>query len=413
MLPSRFWAGVAVGAACAAVAIIAALRHLPRAAPPPRCAASFSDLIGGTPLVLLPAVSAAAGCAIFAKLELSNPGGSCKDRVVRALVDAAEARGELRRGARDQLVVEGSSGSTGISLALLAASRAYACVVVMPDDVSPDKAARLRAAGARVELVPPVAYTADGHYVKVARRIAAAEARARGGRGGVLFLDQFDARGNAAEHEASTGPEIWAQAGARVDAFVCAAGTGGTFAGVGAFLKRASRGATRLVLADPPGSVLLRRVTAGVAWTPEQAERALRRHRADTIVEGVGLDRLTPTGARAAALADDAVGVTDAEAVAMARFLLRAEGLFVGSSSALNVVAAVKVARALRAAGAPSTARVVTILCDAGERHLARFWSADALAARGLTGAATLGEARGEHVRGGGFADAATLDFVL
>ena len=407
---SRFWAGAAVGAAVTTIVVFAALRHLTAAARPRR-ATSFSDLIGGTPLVRLAAVSAAAGCDIYAKLELLNPGGSCKDRVVRALVDAAEARGELSRGARGQLVVEGSSGSTGISLALLAASRGYACVVVMPNDVSPDKAERLRAAGARVELVPPVAYTADDHYVKVARRIAETESCARGGQG-VLFLDQFDASGNAAEHESSTGPEIWAQADACVDAFVCAAGTGGTFAGVGAYLKQASRGATRLVLADPPGSVLLRRVKAGVAWTPEQTERALRRHRTDTIVEGVGLDRLTTTGARAAALADDAVGVTDAEAVAMARFLLRAEGFFVGSSSALNVVAAVKVARALRAAGAPASARVVTILCDAGERHLSRFWSKDAISSRGLKDAADLGEARGARARDGGEADCSILDFI-
>jgi len=353
--------------------------------------ASFGALVGGTPLVRLPAVSAAAGCEVWAKLELRNAGGSNKCRVVAALVDAAEARGELVRGARGTLV-EGSSGSTALSLAALAAARGYACTVALPADASADKFAALARAGATVLVAPAGAgATHADHYVALAARAAAA-LRAAGER--ALFVDQFFAPGNAAAHAAATGPELWAQTradGLGLAAFVCAAGTGGTFAGVGAAL-RARDAAVRLVLADPPGSVLAARVAAGVAFAPSQAERGLRRARDDTLVEGVGADRLTPTLARAAALADAAAVVGDDETVATARFLARREGFFVGSSSALNVAAAVKVGRALRAAGAPASARVVTLICDGGERHVARFWNDAAIAARGLAGAARAGE---------------------
>jgi cysteine synthase A len=336
-------------------------------------------------MIRLHSLSAATGCEVLAKCEFLNPGGSGKDRVALACVEAAEARGELGSGG---LVVEGTSGSTGISLALLARARGYGCRIFMPNDQAAEKAALLRRLGAEVEEVPPVSIVHEGHYVNRARRCAQ-EARAAGRP--ALFVDQFDTPLNAAAHHATTGPEVWQQAQRTVDAFVMGAGTGGTLAGVGRYLKEASQGRTRVFLVDPPGSALLRAVTAGVAWAPQQAERSQRRHRDDTLVEGVGCDRVTGNFAAALPYVDGGWGVSDAEAVAMARRLLREEGLFLGSSSALNCVG---VLRAAQAMGPGKT--IVTILCDSGARHMSRFWSDEHLAGRdaALAAAAAAGGER-------------------
>lgn len=352
---------------------------------------SFDRLVGSTPLVRLAAVSAACGAEVWAKLELRNPGGSNKDRVVRALVDAAEANGFLIRGLPGTLV-EGSSGSTALSLATIAAARGYKCLVALPADAAADKRAALSRAGVTVIVAPAVGFTNADHYIHTARRAAAALV-ARGER--ALFLDQFGAPGNAVAHEEGTGRELAAAVardGRGLAAFVCGAGTGGTFAGVGRALRAAGFAGTQLILADPPGSVLAPLVTCGVAFAPQQAERTMRRHRADTIVEGIGADRLTPTLQAAAMMADAVARVDDDETVATARFLLRREGFFVGSSSAVNVAAAVKVARALRKAGAPESARVVTLLCDAGDRHITKFWNEEVITLWGLSDAAKNGE---------------------
>jgi cysteine synthase A len=333
-------------------------------APPAPGRTGYSSLIGHTRLIRLASLSAATGCEILAKCEFLNPGGSGKDRVALRCVEEAERAGALRPGG---LLVEGTSGSTGISLALLARARGYACRIFLPNDQASEKAALLRRLGAEVTETPPVSIVNEGHYVNRARR-AAAEAAAAGTP--ALFVDQFDTPLNALAHYEGTGPELWTQARGRVDAFVCGAGTGGTIGGVGRYLKEASRGRTRVHLVDPQGSVLLRLVNAGVAWAPALAERTLRRHRMDTLVEGVGLDRVTANMAAALPYIDSAWGVSDAEAVAMARRLLREEGLFLGSSSALNCVGALRAAEAL---GPGHT--VVTLLCDSGARHMSRFWS--------------------------------------
>lgn len=307
--------------------------------------------VGQTPLVELRSLSALTGCRILAKLELLNPGGSIKDRVAwRAVLDAERA-GLLRPGGT---IVEGTSGSTGISLAFVARARGYACHLVVPDDMSADKMRLLDALGATVEVVKPASIVNEGHYVNRARAHAASIL-------GGVFIDQFENSSNFHAHLQTTGPEIWAQCARRLDAFVMSAGTGGTIAGVSRYLK-AQDPRVRVVLADPPGSSLHHRVRHGVAWAPQQAERTLRRHRYDTFVEGVGADRVTANFDRA--LIDDAVRVSDEETAAMAALLLREEALFVGTSSAMNCVAAVRTARAL---GAGHT--VVTVLCDGGQRY--------------------------------------------
>jgi cysteine synthase A len=294
-------------------------------------------------------------------------------------------------------VTEGTAGSTGISLAMLAPAFgaledamlwsyeacAHAvqpagckCHVVMPDDAAEEKAVTIAALGASVQRVRPVSIAHPDHFVNVARRAAAA-AVASGGPGAAYFADQFETEANFRAHAESTGPEVWAQTGGRLHAFVAAAGTGGTLAGVGAAL-RARDPAVRLYLVDPPGSSLYNRVTRGVLYARQEAEGRRTRHQVDTITEGIGINRLTANFMRAPRL-DGAFRGSDAEAVAMARHLRAADGLFVGSSAAMNAVGALRVAQQL---GPGHT--VVTLLCDGGARHLSKFWSDDYLDAAGL-----------------------------
>uniref|UniRef100_M4BZJ5 cysteine synthase n=1 Tax=Hyaloperonospora arabidopsidis (strain Emoy2) TaxID=559515 RepID=M4BZJ5_HYAAE len=319
--------------------------------------AGFPGLIGNTPLVELTSLSRATGCTILAKAEFLNPGGSSKDRVAKKIVEDAERRGLLKEGGT---IVEGTSGSTGISLSLMARARGYRCVIVMPDDQAKEKSRLLSQFGAEVVLVKPASIVNAKHYVNEAKRLAR---KTQGG----YFTDQFENTANFDSHYSTTGPEIWRQTNGTVDAFVMAAGTGGTIAGTSAYLKEQNPD-VQVFLADPPGSSLYNKVRNNVCFAPQQAETKVRRHRYDTIAEGVGIDRLTKNFMLAKI--DDAFTVTDQEMVEMSRFLLREEGIFVGSSSSLNCVAAVRAARKL---GPGRT--IVTVLCDSGQRHLTKFWN--------------------------------------
>ena len=359
-----------------AAAVAAANLRLRGCGPLGFARAGLCGLVGCTPMVRLESVSAETGCTVLAKCEHLNPGGTSKDRVALELVLDAEARGELRAGGT---VVEGTSGSTGISLAQVCRARGYRCVIVMPDDQAVEKYRLLELLGAEVVLVRPAAIVNEGHYVNVARRVAREMA-------GGFFANQFENEANWRAHRAQTGPELWAQTGGCVDAFVMSAGTGGTIAGVGRFLRgawaaaqpeRRGRAPVQIVLADPQGSSLLHKVNDGVLFCPEQAERRLRRHRDDSIVEGVGIDRLTANFAQA--VVDRALRVTDQEVVDMSRRLLREEGLFCSSSSALNVAAARRVALEL---GPGHT--VLTVLCGSGVREQSKLYNAEYLAGRGL-----------------------------
>ncbi|KAJ1445105.1 tryptophan synthase beta subunit-like PLP-dependent enzyme [Pelagophyceae sp. CCMP2097] len=305
------------------------------------------------------------------------------------MIRAAERGGLLPRGGGG-VVVEGSSGSTVIALAPLVVAAGHRLVAVLPDDASSEKVDQLRATpGVEVVVTRSSAISSPSHYVNVARRLAK-ELRDAGGQ--VVFTDQFETAANFAAHYEGTGREIVEQT-AYVDAFVMSAGTGGTISGVSRRLKERDA-STRVYLADPPGSALHARVRHGVCYASEQQERSLRRHRYDTIADGVGLDRVTANFRRG--LVDDAFRVLDGEALLLAHYLLRFEGLFLGPSAAVNCVAALRVAAELRAAAevraehagaAEACARpivVVTVLCDSGPRYLSRFWNRKFVEGRGL-----------------------------
>ncbi|CAJ1329767.1 unnamed protein product [Effrenium voratum] len=315
---------------------------------PRQARSGFLGLVGETPLVELRCLSQSTGRKILGKAEFLSPGGCQKDRVARQILEEAVAGGALNPGAT---VVEGTSGSTGISLSLAAAALGFKVHVVMPDDQAKEKAEQLRRFGATVQMVRPVSISSPEHYVNVARRHAQA-LNAEKGPGAALFADQFENPANFRAHYEGTGPELWRQCEAHgenpLDAFVMSAGTGGTLAGVGRYLKERSPN-TKVVLADVPGSALYFKVAKGVLYAPEQEERSIRRHRQDTIAEGIGNDRLTANLALGLeehsgfCAVDGAVQVSDQEALQMSQHLLAHEGLFLGSSAAVNCVAAVKV----------------------------------------------------------------------
>ena len=408
---------------------------------------TYESLIGRTPLIKLAKLSALLGDgrSIYVKMECMNPGGTGKDRAALRMIQDAEACGALpppmkpmqqsvdttastiitsdmpnnentrtdpkgpaekkavseesnhmdesirmavSRSRTGGIVVEGTSGSTGISLASLCAVRGHSAIVVMPDDQAKEKQTMLKCLGAVVHVVPNAAISNPNQYVNVARRIAnrindrsveleQSEESLSGRRIHVkaTFINQFENLSNYSIHLESTGPELWYQAGGNIDAFVMSSGTGGTISGVGRHLKSHNCNPyCKVVLVDPPGSALYSKIKFGVAYASQQSERSLRRHRYDTLAEGIGLDRVTANFAMGcdAAVIDDAIRVSDQEAVDMAHWLLREEGLFVGSSSAMNVVGAFRVAASL-----PPNSNTVTIICDGGQRHVSRFWNRD------------------------------------
>ncbi|KAI1488006.1 pyridoxal-phosphate dependent enzyme [Biscogniauxia mediterranea] len=334
----------------------------------------IAGCIGNTPLIRIGSLSAATGRTILAKAEfLNGAGNSPKDRVALSMITAAEEAGLLVPG-RGDTIYEGTVGSTGISLAALARARGYLAHICMPEDQSAEKSALLHHLGATVERVPVAPITSPAHFVNLARRRArdhTASARdATCSRG--FFADQFESAANYAAHLRTTGPEIYRQAGGRVDAFVAGAGTGGTIAGVARYLKEESGlgpDGVKVVLADPQGSGLYNRVRHGVMYSSTEREGTRRRQQVDTIVEGIGINRITENFEAGRDLVDDAVRVSDAQACRMARWLVEHDGIFVGSSSAVNCVAAVVTALTL-----PPGSQVVTILCDSGTRHLSKFW---------------------------------------
>mmetsp|Transcript_7512 Transcript_7512/g.15407 ORF Transcript_7512/g.15407 Transcript_7512/m.15407 type:complete len:539 (+) Transcript_7512:27-1643(+) len=497
-------APLAVGSAVAAVSVFAALIFRRRSRTCSNGPSSndaviiggYQSLIGDTPLLYLPHISSLLpnNVKIYVKMECLNPGGTGKDRAARSMILCAEEKGELpppykasmiankadskitnisdapNTAVKDHsnipdeihaaivtalkntkthgILIEGTSGSTGISLASLACTRGHGIIVAMPDDQSNQKKEFLEKLGCGVVVVKNCSISNPGHYVNVARRIwewlnverrydeyywesvmkPAGDEILNGHNNSspprlirAAFMNQFENLANVTSHYTSTGPEIYSQLDGKVDAFIMSAGTGGTLVGVGAYLKERffenlqqkhrmlSQSPPRIILVDPPGSSLFNKIKFGVAYASQQSERKLRRHRYDTLAEGIGLDRVTAnfglgcemiswekkafakridetssdqnyeqisnnnaSSTLQSKIIDDALSISDQQAVHMAHHLLRHEGLFVGSSSAMNVAGAIIVASQM-----PERSNIVTVVCDGGQRHTSRFWNRD------------------------------------
>ncbi|CAK7203445.1 Cysteine synthase 1 [Sporothrix eucalyptigena] len=311
----------------------------------------FVGAIGNTPLVRLRHLSEQTGCEILGKAEFANPGGSVKDRAALYVVLDAEERGLLKPGGT---VIEGTAGNTGIGLAHVCAARGYKLVIYMPDTQSQGKIDLLRLLGAEVHPVPAVAFDNPMNYNHQAARHAASLDNA-------VWTNQFDNTANRRAHIETTGPEIWKQTAGKVDAFTCATGTGGTLAGTTRYLKDISGGKVKAFLADPPGSVLHSYISSG----GKLVERS-----GSSITEGIGQGRVTDNLQPDIDLLDGSLTIADEKSIAMVYRCLAEEGLYLGASSALNVVAAKEVAEKL---GRGHT--VVTILCDGAYRYADRLFS--------------------------------------
>ncbi|MDA8131112.1 MAG: cystathionine beta-synthase [Elusimicrobia bacterium] len=310
------------------------------------------ELIGNTPLLKVSRLDTGP-CELYLKLECQNPGGSIKDRIGLSMIAAAEKEGKIKPGGT---LVEATAGNTGLGLALVAASKGYKLVLVIPDKMSQEKISHLRAMGAKVVMTrSDVEKGHPEYYQEVAERIARETP-------GAFYINQFANPANPAAHEEHTGPEIWEQMGHKVDALVCGVGSGGTLTGLSRYFAKVSP-ATELVLADPAGSVLagyLRDKTVGKAGS--------------WFVEGIGEDFI-PSIADLSRVSK-AYTVTDAESFAAARELLRKEGVLGGSSTGTLLAAALRYCRESRTPG-----RVVSLVPDTGGKYLSKmyndFWMAD------------------------------------
>jgi cysteine synthase A len=320
----------------------------------------FCGSIGDTPLIKLGRASEETGCTILGKAEFLNPGGSVKDRAALYIILDAERRGGLGPGG---VVVEGTAGNTGIGLALVGNARGYRTVIVIPETQSQEKKDLLRLCGAELREVPAVPYANPNNYVHVAGRLA--EELARSEANGVIYANQWDNLANRDGHYRTTGPEIWAQTDGRVDGFVCAIGTGGTIAGVGAFLKD-QRKEIVIACADPTGAAMYNYFKHG------KLESA-----GSSITEGIGQGRIT--GNLEGVRLDDAYQITDHEALPILFDLLKTEGLCLGGSSGINIAGAIRMARDM---GPGHT--IVTILADYGTRYQSKLWNPAFLREKGL-----------------------------
>ena len=310
------------------------------------------EAIGNTPLIKLERVSAATGCTILGKAEFMNPGQSVKDRAALFIIQDAVKKGTLKPGG---VIVEGTAGNTGIGLALVANALGFRTVIVIPETQSQEKKDMLRLCGAELVEVPALPYSNPNNYQHVGRRLA--DQLRKSEPNGVLFADQWNNLDNAKAHYDSTGPEIWEQTGGKVDAFICAVGTGGTLAGTTRYLKEKNKNITT-ACADPHGFAMYELFKHGKAKSTP----------GDSITEGIGLGRVTPIIETAEV--DTAFLVSDEEAVNVIYELLEHEGLCLGGSSGINVAGAIQLAKQL---GPGHT--IVTILCDSGNRYQSKLFN--------------------------------------
>lgn len=315
----------------------------------------FVETVGNTPLIRLNSFSDETGCEILGKAEFLNPGGSVKDRAALYIIEDAEKQGLLKPGGT---VVEGTAGNTGIGLAHICNAKGYKCVIIIPETQSQEKMDLLRTLGAEVRPVPAVPYKDPNNYVKLSGRLAEETENA-------IWANQFDNLANRIAHYETTGPEIWQQTEGKIDAWVAATGTGGTFAGVSLFLKEQSKD-VKCIVADPMGSGLYSYVKTGEI-NPQGS----------SITEGIGNSRITKN--MEGVPIDDAIQVDDQECVRVIYQLLEKEGLFMGGSVGINVGAAYALAKTL---GPGHT--IVTVLCDGGTRYQSKLFNRDWLKEKGL-----------------------------
>ena len=323
-------------------------------------AQSFLDLVGNTPLIKLRAASELTGCEIYGKAEFSNPGGSVKDRAAKAIIEAAEASGSLRKGGT---IIEGTAGNTGISLSLAGNSRGYKTIIVMPETQSQEKKEALRIAKADLRLKPALPDRESGKYIRVSQTIA--EEMQQEPNANVIWANQLDKVANRDGHFSSTGPEIWEQTDGGVDGFICAVGSGGTLAGVGAYLK-SRNDKISIGLADPNGSALFNYYKNGEF----KAE-------GNSISEGIGQGRITAN--LEDFKPDYSFRISDEVAMPLLFDLMSEEGLYLGGSSAINVAGAIELAKKLGKGH-----KIVTILCDSGQRYQSKVWNPEFLKSKNL-----------------------------
>ncbi|KAH3674635.1 hypothetical protein WICMUC_003181 [Wickerhamomyces mucosus] len=317
-------------------------------------------LVGNTPMVLIKSLSKITGNNVYAKLEYLNPGGSSKDRVALAIIKDKELSHELNEG---DCIYEGTSGSTGISIGTVANSLGYKSEIHLPDDTSPDKLILFETLGVNLIKVKPASIVDPNQYVNSAKNAALTN--------NGIFADQFENEVNWDVHYKTTGPEIYQQLKGKVDYFIAGCGTGGTIAGVSKYLKEKLHDKFISILADPQGSGFYNRIKYGVMYTNEEREGSRRRHQVDTIIEGIGLNRITKNFSIGESYIDDSIKVYDDEAIKMARFLNVNDGFFIGSSSAINAVAVLKLCKENPTI---KNKNIVLAFCDSGTRHLNKFW---------------------------------------
>ena len=316
-------------------------------------AKDLAQAVGNTPLIKLRKASELTGCTILGKAEFMNPGQSVKDRAALSIINDAVARGDLKPGGT---IVEGTAGNTGIGLALVGASMGYRTVIVIPETQSQEKKDMLLLAGAELVQVPAAPYRNPNNFVRYSGRLA--EKLAQSEPNGAIWANQFDNVANRQAHIETTGPEIWDQTGGKVDGFICAAGSGGTVAGVAEVLQPKG---VKVGLVDPDGAALFSYYTTG-----ELASSG------SSISEGIGQARITAN--LEGFTPDFTYNVPDSEAVPIIFDLLREEGLCMGGSTGINIAGAMRMAREL---GPGHT--IVTILCDYGTRYQSRLFNPDFL----------------------------------
>ena len=320
---------------------------------------SVVDLIGDTPLIRLKAASDATGCEIYGKAEFLNPGQSIKDRAALWIIRAAEADGSLKPGGT---IVEGTAGNTGIGLAMVAKALGYKAKIVIPRTQAQEKKDAIRQFGAELIEVDALPYANPGNYVRYSGTLAQ---QLREAGESVIWANQFDNTANRQAHIEGTGPEIWEQTNGKLDAFICAVGSGGTLGGLSLYFKQKNPD-IQIGLADPFGAALYSYYTTGEL-----------KSEGTSITEGIGQGRITAN--LEGITVDRSYQVADAEWLPVLYDLIENEGLCLGTSAALNIVGAMKMARDL---GPGKT--IVTVLCDYGNRYASKIFNPPFLREKGL-----------------------------